>query len=138
MNPATQKQLITRLVNKIRSNADKLVDVREDGIADADVVVVSYGITSRIAMSAVEVARQKGLKVGHLRLVIAWPFPAKRIRELARSVRAFVVPELNMGQMVLEVERAAEGRAKVLSVPHAGGTVHDPELIVSKIVEVAS
>jgi 2-oxoglutarate ferredoxin oxidoreductase subunit alpha len=137
MNPAAQERLVTRLVNKIRRNADQIVDIREDGIADADVVVISYGITSRIAMTAVEMARHKGLKVGHLRLVIVWPFPATRIRELAKTVKAFVVPELNMGQMVLEVERIAAGRATVVSVPHAGGTVHEPEVILASILEVA-
>jgi 2-oxoglutarate ferredoxin oxidoreductase subunit alpha len=137
MNPAAQERLVTRLVNKIRRNADQIVDIREDGIADADVVVISYGITSRIAMTAVEMARHQGLKVGHLRLVIVWPFPATRIRELAKTVKAFVVPELNMGQMVLEVERIAAGRATVVSVPHAGGTVHEPEVILASILEVA-
>jgi 2-oxoglutarate/2-oxoacid ferredoxin oxidoreductase subunit alpha len=138
MNPAAQERLIQRLVGKIRRNAHRLVDVREDGVLDADVIVVSYGITSRIAMTAVEMARERGLRVGHLRLVIAWPFPAERIRELTQTAKAFVVPELNMGQMVLEVERAVAGRARVASVPHAGGTVHDPEVILKAIVEVAS
>jgi 2-oxoglutarate ferredoxin oxidoreductase subunit alpha len=101
------------------------------------VVVVSFGITSRVAEAAVDAARKQGLKVGHLRLVIAWPFPATRIAELAKRVRAFVVPELNMGQMALEVERAAAGRVPVYGVPHAGGTVHEPEVILAKIVEAA-
>jgi 2-oxoglutarate ferredoxin oxidoreductase subunit alpha len=101
------------------------------------VVVVSFGITSRVAMAAVEQARAKGLKVGHLRMVICWPFPAKRIKELAKKVKAFVVPEINLGQMVLEVERAVAGAAKVISVDHAGGTVHEPEVILAKIMEAA-
>ena len=137
MNPATQDTLVRRLIGKIRDNADKLVDVREDGIEGADVVVVSFGITSRVAAAAIEMARHKGVKVGHLRLVITWPFPAVRIRELARKIKAFVVPELNMGQMVLEVERAVAGRTAVLSAPHAGGTVHEPEAILAKIMEAA-
>jgi 2-oxoglutarate/2-oxoacid ferredoxin oxidoreductase subunit alpha len=137
MNAATQDVLVRRLIDKIRTNADKLVDVREDATEGADVVVVSFGITSRVAGAAVEAARRKGVKVGHLRLVIAWPFPAKRIRELAASAKAFVVPELNMGQMVLEVERAVAGRAAVLSLPHAGGTVHEPDAILAKIMEAA-
>ncbi len=87
MNPQAQDKLVRRLVDKIRTNRDKLVDVREDGVEGADVVVVSYGITSRVAAAAVEEARQKGVKVGHLRLVIAWPFPAKRIKELARRAQ---------------------------------------------------
>ena len=73
-------------------------------------VVVTFGITSRVAMPAIDEARRRGIKVGHLRMLIVWPFPADRIRELAGKVKAFVVPELNMGQMVLEVQRIVEGR----------------------------
>ena len=135
MNPAAQDQLVSRLLDKIREHDGSLVDVREDGVKGADVVVVSFGITSRVAGHAVAQARQEGLKVGHLRLVICWPFPAKLIQELAGKVKGFVVPELNMGQMVLEVERAAAGQARVVSVPHAGGTVHEPEVILAGIRE---
>ena len=137
MNPVAQEKLVRRLVDKIRTHRDQLVDVREDGIDGAEVVVVSFGISSRVAAAAVERARSRGAKVGHLRLVIAWPFPSRRIRELAESVKAFVVPELNMGQIVLEVERAAAGRCAVHSVPHAGGTVHEPEVILDRIMEAA-
>jgi 2-oxoglutarate ferredoxin oxidoreductase subunit alpha len=73
----------------------------------------------------------------HLRLIIAWPFPEKLIRELAQKVNAFVVPEINYGQMVLEVERCAGGQAKTLLVPHGGGWVHDPEDIYQAIEEVS-
>jgi 2-oxoglutarate ferredoxin oxidoreductase subunit alpha len=135
MNAVTQDKLVRRLLGKIRDNADKIMDVREDGVEGADTVVVSYGITSRIAMSAVEEARQRGAKVGHLRLVVAWPFPAKRIRELAKTVKTFIMPELNMGQMVLEIERAVAGAARVVSLPHAGGSVHEPETILAAILE---
>jgi 2-oxoglutarate ferredoxin oxidoreductase subunit alpha len=135
MTAPNQDKLVKRLVNKIRLNADKLVDIREDGVEGADVVVLSFGITSRVAMAAVEQARRKGLKVGHARLVIAWPFPAVRMREIARTAKAIIVPELNMGQMVLEVERAVAGATRVVSLPHAGGTVHEPEVILEAIME---
>jgi 2-oxoglutarate/2-oxoacid ferredoxin oxidoreductase subunit alpha len=137
MNPTTQRKMVGRLVDKIRNHRDLLVEVRADGVDDADIVVVSFGITSRVAEPAIEIARGRGLKVGHLRLIITWPFPSALIRELTRWVRAFVVPELNLGQVVLEVERAAAGRAAVVSVPHAGGTVHEPQDILEKIMEVA-
>src|SRR5262249_12988194 len=101
----------------------------------ADVIVVSYGITSRVAQRAIELARDSGLRVGKLRLITCWPFPEKRIRELAATAKAFVVPELNLGQMVREVERAAGGKAKTIVVPHAGGSVHRPEDILKAIVE---
>jgi 2-oxoglutarate/2-oxoacid ferredoxin oxidoreductase subunit alpha len=137
MTPAAQDKLIRRLKDKIRINADKLVDIEEDGVDGADVVVVSFGITSRVAHAAIEQARKAGLKVGGLRLRMAWPFPVTRISELASRVKAFVMPELNMGQMVLEVERVVAGRAKVVSVPHAGGTVHEPAVILQAIKEAA-
>lgn len=135
MTPPAQDKLLRRLLNKIRLNGEKLVDVRKDGVDGADVVVVSFGITSRVTAAAVEMARHRGVKTGHVRMIITWPFPASVIRELASKVKAFVVPELNMGQMVLEVERAAAGRTKVISLPHAGGTVHEPEAILEKIME---
>ncbi|MGA2866020.1 MAG: 2-oxoacid:acceptor oxidoreductase subunit alpha [Verrucomicrobiota bacterium] len=137
MEPAAQQKLVARLVGKIRENRERLVEVREDHLEDAEVVLVSFGITSRVAGPAIEAARQRGVKVGHLRLVITWPFPAARLRQLAERARAFVVPELNMGQMVLEVERAVAGKTPVLSVPHAGGTVHEPEAILARILEAA-
>ena len=83
------------------------------------------------------VRRASGIRAGKFRLITAWPFPAQRIRELAGRVKAFVVPELNLGQMVLEVERAAAGQAKVIPVSHAGGTVHNPDTILNAIVEAA-
>ena len=137
LNPETQDRLVRRLMDKVTRAADDLVHVEEDGIEGADVIVVSYGITSRVAQRAVEMARAKGLRVGKLRLLTAWPFPAAKVRELARGIKAFVVPELNMGQMVGEVERAAGGVARTVSVPHAGGTVHRPEVILKVIEEAA-
>jgi len=77
------------------------------------------------------------VKVGKFRIITAWPFPEKRIAEIASKVKALVVPELNLGQMVREVERAAAGKCAVRLVPHAGGTVHPPEQILQAIMEVA-
>jgi len=81
-------------------------------------------------------AHKKGIKVGRFRLITAWPFPEKKIAEMAAKVKAFVVPEINLGQMVREVERAAAGKCLVRHVPHAGGSVHKPEDILQAIVEV--
>ena len=134
MTVPVQQKLITRLQEKILRAKDDIQLVDAEGLDDADVVVVSYGITSRVAQRAIEMARAKGLKVGKFRLITAWPFPDGRIRELASRVKAFVVPELNLGQMVGEVQRAAGG-VKTLLVPHAGGGVHSPEDILAKIEE---
>jgi 2-oxoglutarate ferredoxin oxidoreductase subunit alpha len=137
MTPATQNTLVTRLQNKVRHAEPRIRLVEEDGIEGADVVVVSYGITSRVAQRAIDLARERGLKVGKLRLITVWPFPEQHIRQLAANVKAFVVPELNLGQMVREVERAAAGQARTIAVPHAGGNVHRPEAILNAILEAS-
>src|SRR6201988_1138076 len=135
LTPQTQDKLIRRLQNKIRDASDHITLLEEEPLDDAEVIVVSYGITSRVAQRAIELARQRGLRVGKLRLITCWPCPEKRIRELASRTRAFVVPELNLGQMVREVERASGGKAKTFAVPHAGGGVQNPEEILKAIVE---
>ncbi|MFH1144697.1 MAG: 2-oxoacid:acceptor oxidoreductase subunit alpha [Candidatus Eisenbacteria bacterium] len=130
-----QQRTVPRLVEKIRRNADKIIRFESDGLEGAEVVVVCYGITSRVARLAVEMARERGRGVGLLRLITAWPFPEAIIRELSGKVRSFVVPEINLGQMVFEVERCAAGRAKTLLVPNPGGSVHEPEAILAAIEE---
>ncbi len=137
MTPAAQERLVKRLVEKITKHRFEIYDYEEMGVEGADVVVLSYGISARIASRAVAMARQKGLKVGFFRLKTAWPFPEERIREISASIKGFVVPELNLGQMVREVERCAVDRCQVLLVPHAGGEVHAPEEILEAIHAVA-
>jgi 2-oxoglutarate ferredoxin oxidoreductase subunit alpha len=137
MSAECQEACVHRLITKIRSNVDKIVRIEEIGTEGADVVVVTYGITARVARMGIEMARKSGVKVGFLRLIVAWPFPEKRIRELAGKIKAFVVPEINYGQMVLEVERCAAGKAAAIGVPHGGGGVHDPEAICQAIVGAA-
>jgi 2-oxoglutarate ferredoxin oxidoreductase subunit alpha len=137
MNVPTQDKLIRRLQQKITRQAARLTMVDEANVEDADVVVVSYGITSRVAQRAIDMARQSGVKVGRCRLICCWPFPDAHIAGLAKTAKAFVVPEINLGQMAREVERAAGGRAKTISVTHAGGSVHRPEDIYNAIMEAA-
>jgi 2-oxoglutarate ferredoxin oxidoreductase subunit alpha len=133
LTTARQDTLVRRLWDKVANNREELASYEEEGIDDADVVVISYGITSRIAQRAVQLAQEKGWKVGRLRLITVWPFPEERIRELAGKVKALVVPELNLGQVSLEVERCAGGKAMVIPVTHAGGSVHRPEVILAAI-----
>ena len=137
MTPQTQDTLVRRLQNKVLAAADRITMFEEDQIEGADVIVISYGITSRVAQRAIDSARERGLRVGKLRLITAWPFPEQKIRELAIKVKAFVVPELNLGQMALEVERAVSGQAKTFRVTHAGGGVHNPDEILKVIVEAS-
>src|SRR5512133_2376388 len=134
MNAPGQARLLRRLTEKITRNQNVIADVVEDGVKGAEVVVMAYGITSRVVLPAIEQMRRKGRKVGLLRLRTVWPFPEQKIRAIAPHVKAFVVPELNLGQMVREVERCA-GPTRVVSVPHAGGTVHSPAIIADALAE---
>jgi len=135
INAECQDVCVRHLVDKIKMNADKIIKIEEDQIDTAEIVIISYGITSRVTTRAVRKAREAGIKVGTIRLITVWPFPEKRIRELAKKVKAFVVPEINYGQMVFEVERCAAGQAPAIHIPHCGGWVHDPDDILKAIKE---
>jgi len=137
MTVERQQINVQRIMDKILLNVDDIVRYEEEETEGAEVVVVAYGITARVARMGIDLARKQGVKVGFLRLIVVWPFPERRIRELAAGIKAFVVPEINLGQMVLEVERCAGGKAEAIHVPHAGGGVHDPQAICTAIVEAA-
>ncbi len=136
MTAEVHQKLVRRLADKIRVHRADIIRLEETGMDDADVVVCAYGITARVARRAVQMARAEGIRAGMLRLITIWPFAEDRVRELARRARAFVVPEINYGQMVLEVERCAAGQ-KTLLVPHMGGGMHLPQDILAAIREAA-
>ncbi len=133
----TQDWMVRHLINKIQKNKHKIIEVEEINLEDADVVIVSYGISSRVSYRAMQLAREEGIKVGMLRLITAWPFCDEKIKELAARVKAFVVVEINFGQMCLEVERHVAGKAGTYLVPHAGGDIHSPDDILEVIKEAA-
>lgn len=134
---SAQWPLVQRLIEKIEKNKDQIVMLEEHGLDQAQVAIVSYGIAARTAIWPMQMARQEDIPVGLLRLVTVWPFPDEQIRDLAGSVDAIVVPEINMGQIVREVERCAAGQAQVLSVPHPGGNIHDPRQVLNAIRRAA-
>jgi 2-oxoglutarate ferredoxin oxidoreductase subunit alpha len=127
-----QTKLVQRLCDKIRKNADKIVKVEKVMLEDAEVAIIAYGITSRAALSAVRKARSDGIKAGLLRLITIWPFPEKQVSELAQRVRALIVPEMNYGQLVREVERAAKATPVVL-LSKLGEEPHRPSEIIEAI-----
>jgi 2-oxoglutarate ferredoxin oxidoreductase subunit alpha len=133
LTAAAHDRLVRRLADKVRRRAGELVECETHRLEDALVAVVAYGSTARSARRAVELAREAGIAAGLLRLVTLWPFPGGAVRALAGRVRAFVVPELNLGQLAGEVERHA--RRDVLGVTHAGGAMMPPEQILEAIRE---
>lgn len=137
MSVECQDRLIRRLVNKVKEHTEDITIIEKENVEGAEVILLSYGISARVSYPAVTKARKKGVKVGRIRLITIWPFPEKEISAIAGKVKAFVVPEINMGQISREVERVVHGKSRVVSVPHAGGGVHDPEVILNAIMKAA-
>jgi 2-oxoglutarate/2-oxoacid ferredoxin oxidoreductase subunit alpha len=135
INDTVQERSVRRIVDKIRNNADKIIKYDAVYLDDAEVVVVAYGCTSRVARQAVQNLRDKGLKAGMVRLITLWPFPSEVIRRLSKRVKAFVVPEINYGQIVYEVDRTSKGAAEVVLMALMGGSIHTPEEIESVMTE---
>lgn len=126
-----------RIIRKVDRYRDEIVEYSEEGVEEADVVVVSYGSVSRSALRAIRVLREQGVKVGHFRPITLWPFPDKEIYKIAKKVKHIIVPELNAGQMVGEVERAAKGACEVHAKNLINGELFKPAEIMSFIKEVA-
>ena len=135
VTPQVHERTVRRLSDKIRVNAKKIIQVEEIEISDARVVVVAYGCTSRAAREAVNLLRSQGEKVGFLRLITLWPFPEEKVRRIAKGISAFIVPEINYGQMAYEVERCAQGQAETVLLPLMGGTIHTPQDIMEAVQE---
>lgn len=135
MSAETHHRLVTRLVEKVRRNADQFTRVEGYHLEDARIVVVAYGCTARSARRAVRLARRQNIPVGLLRLVSIWPFADEALRQLVPDDATFIVTEMNLGQISREVERVV--RRPVRGVFHAGGAMISPEPILQAIQEAA-
>ncbi len=133
----TADKLLRRIMNKISDNVEDIVRYEMEYMEDAEFFVLAYGGTYRSAKSAVKEARAAGIKVGLFKAITIWPFPEKQIRELAEKMDRIIVPELNLGQYALEVERVAAGRAKVIPLGKVNGEAMSPREILAMIREVS-
>ena len=103
---------------------------------DAEICVVAFGITSRVAKNAINVARQQGIKVGLIRPITLWPFPKDVLNKAADTCKAFISVEMNMGQMLEDVELAIKCKKPVYLCSRTGGMIPAPEEVLAKITEV--
>ncbi len=133
MDAKAQERMVARLVDKIRNNRDQIIRTKNLYLDDAEVIVVSYGISARSAMQAVRDARSQGIKAGLIKLETIWPFPEELIRTVAINAKALIMVEINGGQMVLEMERAARGACPVSLVSNYGGSIIHPGLILNAV-----
>jgi 2-oxoglutarate ferredoxin oxidoreductase subunit alpha len=129
------QRLVKTLTGKILNNADRIMDLEAYNSDDCDVGIVSFGCTSRAVYEVIDSAKEKGVKVGSIRLKTVWPFPEDAIRQMAQKTKAIVVPELNMRELFYEVERAARGDTPVVSVNKVGGgEMITPEELLSEVL----
>ena len=134
-DPVVCSAAIRRYCSKILDNIDDITSVERFYLDDAETVVVAYGSVSRSALSAVNKLRKEGQKVGMLKLDTVWPVPEKEIREACAKAKRVIVPEMNVGQYLREVQRIA-GMDKVEGFSSIGGAFPHPSAIYQKIVEV--
>jgi 2-oxoglutarate ferredoxin oxidoreductase subunit alpha len=112
-DPEAAAALAARLSNKILSRKEEIIKFEKDSLDDADIVIISYGFTARSASRAVKLARQKGIKLGLLRLVTIWPFPDELTGSLKN--KKIIVAEMNKGQIAAEVQRCTGTPPQLIS-----------------------
>jgi 2-oxoglutarate ferredoxin oxidoreductase subunit alpha len=131
---AEQHNLI--LQKKYALISEKEVRSEEFFTADADLVLVAYGITARIAKSAMEMARAHGLKVGLFRPITLWPFPSDALLRVAQSAKAFLVSELSAGQMIEDVKLATRCQKPVHFYGRTGGNIPAVEELYQEVLKI--
>lgn len=137
LNPDELEKSIIERYKKYEIIKQKEVLFEEYLTDDADILLVSYGATSRISKSAVNEARNQGIKVGLLRPMTLWPFPSDRLSQLSKKVQKMLVVEMSMGQMVDDVKLSTNGACPVEFYGRTGGVIPTPKEILHKILEIS-
>ncbi len=135
-NPTLAKAALGRTTDKLALHGDLIESWRAIECGDADVVIVTVGITARAAQQAITDLRAKGVKAGLFRPVTLWPFPEAALKKAAKGAKAVIVPEMNQGQLVLEVERLLARDLPVVPLNRFDGEAISPEEIAAKVREV--
>jgi 2-oxoglutarate ferredoxin oxidoreductase subunit alpha len=137
-DPEVVSQWWAHMSSKLDHHLDDILQWEAVQLDDADIGLIAYGGTARAAAHAVTLARAAGLKVGLLRPITLWPFPEEAVRRLAPRVHTLVVPELNLGQIRLEVERLTAGQARVEGLHRADGLQITPDQILAVVQRAAA
>lgn len=129
-------KLLTRLNDKIENNLDDILIYEHYHTEDCQKLIVSFGCMARCSKDAVDELREKGEKVGLFAVKTVWPFPEQALKELSQRVDHIFVPEMNMGQMRLEVERIVKDDCKITGINKYNGDIISPDEIIKAIEEV--
>jgi 2-oxoglutarate ferredoxin oxidoreductase subunit alpha len=134
-NPKIGQEVVERLYRKVERAKKSFTIVDNHFTDDAEILVFAYGGVARPALRAVRNARELGMKVGMIRPATIWPFPDDEVRKAAEKAKVIIAPEMNLGQMAIEVERAVRRDVPVIRMPKVGGELHTPEEILKAIKE---
>ena len=137
-DPDVFEQLYHRITNKILANYDDIVSVDEFNLEDAQIALVAYGSETRPARQAARLAREKGVKVGVLKINTIWPVPGKHLQRLAEKVDTILAVEMNIGKYANEIERVCSNSCTVNRVLKNRGEIHTTKEIFNAIMEVAN
>ena len=133
LDPALMEDRNRKMQQKYREIEASEVRYEEYLTDDVETVIVAYGLAARVAMGAINQLRAEGMKVGLMRPLTLWPFPEKRLRELALQCQRMLVVEMNEGQMVRDVKLAVEGACPVFFYGRSGGMIASPDEIVNVV-----
>ncbi|MDI9550447.1 MAG: 3-methyl-2-oxobutanoate dehydrogenase subunit VorB [Bacteroidota bacterium] len=122
-----------RLQAKYNKIQEEEVRFEEYLLDDAEYAIVAFGSAARIAKKSIQIARAQGIRVGLLRPITLWPFPAREVRKLAKHVKGILSLEFNAGQMVEDIRLAAEGSVPVQHFGRLGGIIPDPDEVVEAL-----
>jgi 2-oxoglutarate ferredoxin oxidoreductase subunit alpha len=128
---------IARLHRKISQHYLEIQMVEYFQTEDSEITIIAYGCVARSAKRAVVEAREKGMKVGLLKLITLWPFARGAVEKVLQTSKILLVPEMNMGQISREVKRVNRSTAKVFTLDKVDGTIITPQEILNRIVEVS-
>lgn len=135
LDSAKQEQHNHKLQAKYREMEEKEVRFEAINCDDADYIFVAYGSSARIAEKAMQLGKEKGYKIGVLRLITLFPFPKKKIAELSTRVKGMLAVEMSAGQMVEDVRLASEFRCPVEHFGRYGGIIHTPQEVLEALEE---
>ena len=135
LDPAVMEQHNKDLQEKYELIKREEVRCEMTRCEDADIVIVAFGSAARISRKAMEMCREKGIKVGIMRPITLWPFPTNEIKQLAKTCKKFLCVEINAGQMIDDIRLAVEGSRPVSFYGRCGGMVPTPDEIEKAIIE---
>ncbi|MBN1651565.1 MAG: 3-methyl-2-oxobutanoate dehydrogenase subunit VorB [Bacteroidales bacterium] len=133
LDPYRQEAHNHKLQEKYRKMEENEVRYEMINCQDADYIIVAYGSSARIAQKTMDMAREKGLKVGIFRLITLYPFPKKEINALADRVKGFLAVEMSAGQMIEDVRLAVNGKVPAEHYGRFGGVIHSPEEVLTAL-----